>query len=125
MIKISTRDNNLFIKLAKYGDYSNVYVHYSDLPKIGINPNHKWEDPMAIFMTPIELENKNPMKRKRYRFEVKFTGNKVFDISDISQEEAIEFLKKLAEIQGKELSQDIIDSIKKSSNWGGLWWDIL
>lgn len=83
--------------LASYSDWSGEWVHYSNINKIGINPQQFHMDLAGVYLFPKEFKTRGTLWReKKFKFTVKISGNaKVLDLSKLSENDLQELLDKL------------------------------
>lgn len=91
--------------LDKYKDDPNVLVHFSDLDKLGINPQSKYDTPVGIYGYPlsalyekIKTNNLPFASNRRYLHVFKITGNVVFINKDGRTEQDDFWNSKLEEL---------------------------
>lgn len=79
---------NIISVLEPYKDKSMYFIHFTDIPKLGINPQQKYDTPMGIYSYPLkEIWNKLITDRipfrgdSKYVFLFKYTGDKYLDVS--------------------------------------------
>lgn len=83
--------------LASYSDWSGEWVHYSDINKIGINPQQFHMDLAGVYLFPKEFKTRGTLwKEKKYKFTVKIGDSaKVLDLSKLSKNDLRDVLDKL------------------------------
>jgi hypothetical protein len=81
-------------KLRPYADDADAHISFSNVEKLGINPQSEWTDPYAIYTYPVreilpQLEQKMiPWAGTRpYVYLLKATGN-IVELQDINEAEA-------------------------------------
>jgi hypothetical protein len=114
---IAERYEYIDAALEKYKDDENIYIHYSDIPKLGINPQTSFDTPAGIYAYPLKEMyeavklNAIPFAGNR-RFVVVFknTGGKILDMSKYSQ---ANYATDMAIIKNK-LSQELKNTVDSS-----------
>lgn len=83
--------------LATLNDWSGEWVHYSDVNKLGINPQQFHLDMAGIYFFPKEFKTAgNIWKSKKYKFTVTISPEaKVLDLSKLQKHDLEAFLDKL------------------------------
>ena len=52
-------------RVDKFINQDGIYVHFSDLPKLGINPKSKYKTPIGIYAYPFNLEKISRFAQER------------------------------------------------------------
>lgn len=98
----------LFSELEKYNGENDVFVHFSDVPKIGINPKQKYTTPLGIYFFPISyvLENNNIRNNsvfleKPFVFVVRLLTDNILDLGKLNTEDILEMVEKVPEAKQK------------------------
>lgn len=101
--------------VAKYKDDPDVFISFTAIDKLGINPNSSYETPIGIYTYPVKFLFENAKEWERYKhkpigFFVPFAGNSPYvnivryvgredeiirDINSVSQSEVSLYLKRL------------------------------
>jgi hypothetical protein len=78
---------------ASYSDWSGEpWVHYSKLPKLGINPKQFHFDPAGIYLFPASFDTAGDWSSYQYKFIVELKpGLRVLDLSQIPDDKARAF----------------------------------
>lgn len=82
---------------ASLKDWSGVWVHYTDIHKLGINPKQFHLDLAGIYLFPQEFKTSGTIwKRKKYKYIIKIKNTaKVLDLSTLQETDLRQILEKL------------------------------
>lgn len=61
-----------FLNLKKYSNQKNIYVHFTDLNKLGINPQKKHHDPYGIYFYPSNFISGEDSSSMQYGYSMKY-----------------------------------------------------
>ena len=78
-------------------DWSGKWHHYTDIKKLGVNPDQFHQDPAGIYFFPAEFKPIGSLwAKKKYLYTVEIADNaKILDIDNLSEREKIKFAKDL------------------------------
>lgn len=83
---------------ADFAEHQNdpVWVHFSQLPQVTINPKQQHQDPSAIYLFPENFAASRLWRTFKYKFTVKLQGvTNVLDLSKLTSLEALRLLTEL------------------------------
>jgi oligoribonuclease (3'-5' exoribonuclease)/8-oxo-dGTP pyrophosphatase MutT (NUDIX family) len=112
--------------LADFAEHQNdpVWIHYSNVPQLTINPKPNHRDPAGIYLFPENFTPAPMWRSYKYRFKVKLDpSTKVLDLSKITADEAIEISKKLG-IPPTTIKNFRVDE-KSAEDVADRFWDLL
>lgn len=105
----------LFSELEKYNGKNDIFVHFSDVPKIGINPKQRYTTPLGIYFFPIDyvlqnnnIRNNSVFLEKPFVFVVRLLTDNILDLGKLDTEDILEMAEKVPEVKQK-LKQRIKD----------------
>lgn len=67
-----TESYSSFIALKKYENQKDVYIHYTELNKLGINPQKGHHDPFGIYFYPLKFIFSDEISIFQYGFSMKY-----------------------------------------------------
>lgn len=78
-------------------DWSGEWVHYTDINKLGVNPQQFHQDLAGIYLFPKEFKTRGTIwKKKKYKFIVKVQSDaKILDLSKLKEDDLWSLLEKL------------------------------
>ena len=102
---------------AELGDWSNSWIHYTDVNKLGINPKQFHQDPAGIYLFPEDFKTKGTIwKEKKFKIFVTINSNsKILDLSKTTPEDRKKILDELNVRYAEEKAYDDLDT----------WWEVL
>lgn len=106
--------------IAKYEDWSGIWVHYTDINKLGVNPKQFHQDPAGIYLFPEEFKTKGSLwQKKKFVFTLEIKPNaKILDLGALSEKEKLDLAGKL-EVPLEE------DFFKRKYVGNRSWWESL
>lgn len=122
-----------FDALSKYRGRKDVFVSFTDINKIGINPTNKFKTPIGIYTYPIKAVFDKSIildfaGDRKYIQVVKPKGKFLKDVSKYSKSDFDADVKKLRQIYKNvdTIEDSIITGIQlaKDPSWGGKMWNI-
>ena len=108
--------------LLKYKGNPDIYISFTSLPKIGINPSYGYSNPIGVYAYPLQtvLEGKAPYAKDRTYLQVLHhtkMGKYIRDLSSLSQTEYKDITSKLGDmfIASKKFKDknEFLDYLKK------------
>ena len=96
-------------RVDKFINQPNTYVHFSDLPKLGINPQSKYKTPIGIYAYPFKLNKLSDFAQER-KYMIVFKAknpSKVLDPEIYEHNEHEINLNKLRQKYGLEAINDL------------------
>jgi hypothetical protein len=117
-----------FINLKKYQGQKNVYIHFTDFNKLGVNPNKTHHDPHGIYFYPVNFVFEESSDSWQYGFSMNFYYICKIDTSNFLKINKITF----DDIKRFFVKAGLTDIFQKI-NWGDIkhkrndykLWDIL
>ena len=82
---------------ASLSDWGNLWVHYTDINKLGVNPQQFHQDLAGIYLFPKEFVTKGTIwKQKKYKFTVELTKDAhILDLAKITPKEMASILNEI------------------------------
>lgn len=99
-----------------------VWVHYSKIPEVKINPQQFHQDPVGIYLFPESFKAEGSWFKMPYKFRVKAEVSNTLDLAALSKKEAIELFKAMVP---EEFHSVYISEIEKAKEPIDVWWDML
>jgi hypothetical protein len=97
-----------FKELEKYKDKDDYYISFTNLEKIGVNPQSSFRTPLGIYMYPLKeaWENYEIEKNKSVKQSVPFAGERP-NIYVVKLKPNIKFVKKASDYTSSDLERDL------------------
>jgi hypothetical protein len=121
--------------LKKYKDQDDVYISFTKIDKLGLNPQSEYDTPLGIYSYPLKAAYKNYNIEQdgisgfpfAYAFPYIwiFRGN-IPDFSDITPQQYLEIKNELREKYGEEKIQEAAETIDElhKKNYGSQIWGL-
>jgi hypothetical protein len=102
--------------LASYDEWNGLWVHYTNVNKLGVNPQQFHQDPAGIYLFPKEFEVKGHIwKEKKFKIIVSIKPDiSILDLAKITKQDMQEILDKL----GIKYHEDVFKDVDE-------WWEHL
>jgi GNAT superfamily N-acetyltransferase/8-oxo-dGTP pyrophosphatase MutT (NUDIX family) len=103
-----------------------IWVHYSNVPQVTINPKGFHQDPAGVYLFPKDFQPNPNWLLMKYRFEVKLdTSTRVLDLSTLSIPEAKKILDQMGLGERAEADKYFMDETRSHQDRIDTFWEIM
>ena len=112
IFKLFERHTHVVSLLSKYADNPSIYITFTDLPKVGINPQYNFDTPAGIYAYPLQatwdefVNDDLPFASDRKYVQVLQSQGNIKDVSDYKDGDFEKDKAKLIELYGDKFKND-------------------